>query len=185
MLKKGIEKGDRTTHQLLLKSVIIITSVVPQQLPMQMAMAVNTALLNLTRSGIFCTEPYRVPYAGKVDHCLFDKTGTLTTDKLVPVGVVSVQPRSGETRMLKGSQSVKVTSVSRNACEVQLEDGNKVRTGDSGYGTATFLLLLSPHTHPFPSIRICRRACSRPPALRPPLAVESRVSREPASRAVA
>ena len=146
MLKKGIEKGDRTTHQLLLKSVIIITSVVPQQLPMQMAMAVNTALLNLTRSGIFCTEPYRVPYAGKVDHCLFDKTGTLTTDKLVPVGVVSVQPRSGETRMLKGSQRVKVTTVSRNALEVQLEDGNKVRTGDSGYGTATFVVVVTPHT---------------------------------------
>ena len=128
VLKKGIEKGDRTTHQLLLKSVIIITSVVPQQLPMQMAMAVNTALLNLTKSGVFCTEPYRVPYAGKVDHCLFDKTGTLTTDKLVPVGVVSVQPSSGETRMLDGSQRVKVSTVARkgDSFEVKLENGGKV-----------------------------------------------------------
>lgn len=89
VLKVGLEKGDRTTHELLLKCVIIITSVVPRQLPMQMAMAVNTALLALTRASVFCTEPYRVPFAGKVSHCLFDKTGTLTTDELVPVGVVN------------------------------------------------------------------------------------------------
>eukprot|EP00616_Rhizochromulina_sp_CCMP1243_P017602 CAMPEP_0119000990 /NCGR_PEP_ID=MMETSP1173-20130426/64353_1 /TAXON_ID=1034831 /ORGANISM="Rhizochromulina marina cf, Strain CCMP1243" /LENGTH=1550 /DNA_ID=CAMNT_0006952493 /DNA_START=19 /DNA_END=4671 /DNA_ORIENTATION=+ len=89
VLKKGLEKGDRTTHELLLKCVIIITSVVPRQLPVQMAMAVNTALMALMKAGIFCTEPFRVPFAGKISHCLFDKTGTLTTDQLVPVGVVN------------------------------------------------------------------------------------------------
>eukprot|EP00039_Didymoeca_costata_P012204 m.175013 g.175013 ORF g.175013 m.175013 type:complete len:1509 (+) comp15415_c0_seq4:169-4695(+) len=85
---KGMLKGDRTTHELILKCVIIITSVVPQQLPMQMALAVNTALMALMKKGIFCTEPYRVQFAGKVSHCLFDKTGTLTTDQLVPAGCV-------------------------------------------------------------------------------------------------
>ena len=35
VLKVGMEKGDRTTHELLLKCVIIVTSVVPRQLPMQ------------------------------------------------------------------------------------------------------------------------------------------------------
>ena len=57
VLKKGLQKGDRTTHELLLKCVLIITSVVPRQLPVQMAMAVNTALMALTKAGIFCTEP--------------------------------------------------------------------------------------------------------------------------------
>jgi cation-transporting ATPase 13A1 len=89
VLMKGLEKGDRTTHELLLKCVIIITSVVPRQLPVQMAMAVNQALMALTKNGIFCTEPFRVPNAGKINHCLFDKTGTLTTDQLVPVGVLN------------------------------------------------------------------------------------------------
>ena len=68
-----MEKGDRTTHELLLKAVIIVTSVVPRQLPVQMAMAVNTALMALVKNGILCTEPYRVPHAGKITHCLFDK----------------------------------------------------------------------------------------------------------------
>eukprot|EP00516_Mucochytrium_quahogii_P003470 CAMPEP_0203758686 /NCGR_PEP_ID=MMETSP0098-20131031/11517_1 /ASSEMBLY_ACC=CAM_ASM_000208 /TAXON_ID=96639 /ORGANISM=" , Strain NY0313808BC1" /LENGTH=1546 /DNA_ID=CAMNT_0050651229 /DNA_START=262 /DNA_END=4902 /DNA_ORIENTATION=- len=89
VFKRGMEKGDRTTHELLLKCIIILTSVVPRQLPVQMALAVNHALMTLMKEGIFCTEPYRVPYSGKITHCLFDKTGTLTTDELVPVGVVN------------------------------------------------------------------------------------------------
>eukprot|EP01032_Pedospumella_encystans_P012911 gene12911-14901_t len=89
VLKEGLRKKEKTTHELLLKCVIIITSVVPRQLPMQMAMAVNMALMALTKAGIFCTEPFRVPLAGKVSHCLFDKTGTLTTDQLVPVGIIN------------------------------------------------------------------------------------------------
>jgi cation-transporting ATPase 13A1 len=95
VLKKGLEKGEQTTHQLLLKCVIIVTSVVPQQLPMQMAVAVNTALMQLLKSGIFCTEPFRVPFAGQIQHCLFDKTGTLSTDKLIPIGVVNVDSGAG------------------------------------------------------------------------------------------
>lgn len=89
VLNDGLIKKEKTTHELLLKCVIIITSVVPRQFPMQMAVAVNMALMSLSKAGIFCTEPYRVPLAGKVSHCLFDKTGTITTDQLVPVGVIN------------------------------------------------------------------------------------------------
>lgn len=98
VLKTGLEKGEKTPHELLIKCVIILTAVVPRQLPLQMAVAVNTALMALGRVGVFCTEPYRVPFAGKVSHCLFDKTGTLTTDTLIPVGIVNAQDKVEESK---------------------------------------------------------------------------------------
>lgn len=89
VFKVGMEKGKRTTHELLLRCVMIITSVVPQHLPVQMAAAINFALIALNKKGILCTEPFRLPSAGKITHCLFDKTGTLTSDELVPVGIIN------------------------------------------------------------------------------------------------
>lgn len=84
VLKEGLAKGEKTPHELILRCILILTVVVPRNLPMQMALAVNTALMALMRAGVYCTEPYRVPLAGKLTHCLFDKTGTLTTDTLLP-----------------------------------------------------------------------------------------------------
>jgi len=88
VLYKGMQEDNRSQYELLLHCILIITSVIPPELPMQMALAVNNSLMTLMKLQIFCTEPYRVPMAGKLDYCLFDKTGTLTTDELVAVGVV-------------------------------------------------------------------------------------------------
>lgn len=89
VLYKGMQDGTKSRYQLLLHCILIVTSVIPPELPMQTALAVNSSLMTLMQMQIFCTEPYRVPISGKVDTCVFDKTGTITTDELVAVGVVS------------------------------------------------------------------------------------------------
>ena len=64
---------------------------VAEILTLQTALAVNTALMALMKAQVFCTEPFRVPLAGKIDACFFDKTGTITTDQLEATGIVPAQ----------------------------------------------------------------------------------------------
>lgn len=62
-----------------------------------MFFTVTNSLAALSRGLVFCTEPFRIPFAGKLDVLCFDKTGTLTMDKMVLKGVVGSPESSGET----------------------------------------------------------------------------------------
>jgi magnesium-transporting ATPase (P-type) len=48
---------------------------------------VTNSLGALARSLVYCTEPYRISFAGRLDAICFDKTGTLTKDQMLLRGL--------------------------------------------------------------------------------------------------
>jgi manganese-transporting P-type ATPase len=130
-------KQDRKRSKLLLDCVLIITSVVPPELPMELSLAVNTSLAALSKFAIFCTEPFRIPYAGRVDVACFDKTGTLTGEDLVVDGIAGLQlgqkgvpsePDGAQTHLTKVSETGLETALTLATAHalVKLEEGDVV-----------------------------------------------------------
>ena len=96
VLKKGLQREGTLTYKLLLRCIIIITSVVPAELPIELSLTINNSLFFLQSKRIVCIEPFRIPFAGKIDICCFDKTGTLTKDDFIMRGIVQTNSQEPE-----------------------------------------------------------------------------------------
>ncbi|KAG9303466.1 hypothetical protein G9A89_013793 [Geosiphon pyriformis] len=121
---KGVE-NDRKRSKLLLDCILIITSVVPPELPMELSLAVNTSLVALSKYAIYCTEPFRIPFAGKIDICAFDKTGTLTGENLVVEGIAGIHPSDDPKTLVSPPEALRDTiqTLASAHALVLLEDG--------------------------------------------------------------
>ncbi|GAB0491609.1 hypothetical protein MMPV_002863 [Pyropia vietnamensis] len=130
----GLANADHPRFELLLHCVLIVTNVVPPELPMRLALAVNTSLIALARAAIFCTEPFRIPYAGKIDICCFDKTGTLTTDAIQSVGIAL--PWDERTKVAAAAAAAEAAAVVEAGTSDGLDDPDLLLAMDAGDGTA-------------------------------------------------
>ncbi|XP_050952635.1 cation-transporting ATPase 13A2 isoform X2 [Labeo rohita] len=85
-----LSKSNTTWQELIIRSLDIVTIIVPPALPAALTTATIYAQNRLKRHGVFCISPPRINICGKISLFCFDKTGTLTEEGLDVWGVMEV-----------------------------------------------------------------------------------------------
>uniref|UniRef100_A0A672JX05 Succinate dehydrogenase [ubiquinone] iron-sulfur subunit, mitochondrial-like n=1 Tax=Sinocyclocheilus grahami TaxID=75366 RepID=A0A672JX05_SINGR len=80
----------KSNVKLVIRSLDIVTIIVPPALPAAITTATIYAQNRLKRHGVFCISPPRINICGKTSLFCFDKTGTLTEEGLDIWGVMVV-----------------------------------------------------------------------------------------------
>uniref|UniRef100_A0A673KX65 Probable cation-transporting ATPase 13A2 n=1 Tax=Sinocyclocheilus rhinocerous TaxID=307959 RepID=A0A673KX65_9TELE len=80
----------KSNVKLVIRSLDIVTIIVPPALPAAITTATIYAQNRLKRHGVFCISPPRINICGKTSLFCFDKTGTLTEEGLDVWGVMVV-----------------------------------------------------------------------------------------------
>ena len=88
VLKEGIQREVSFPNKLLIRCLIIITSIIPNDLPIELSLIIYNSLFFFESKKIVCIQSFRIPLAGEVDICCFDKTGTLTKDEFLMKGII-------------------------------------------------------------------------------------------------
>ncbi|XP_030624742.1 cation-transporting ATPase 13A2-like [Chanos chanos] len=84
-------RSNTTVMELIIRSLDIVTIIVPPALPAAITTGTIYAQRRLKKDGVFCISPPRINVSGKVSLFCFDKTGTLTEEGLDIWGVMEVK----------------------------------------------------------------------------------------------
>ena len=83
-------RRDELSYPIILRIVIILTSIVPVDLPIELSLILYKCISYFESKSIVCIEPAKIPSSGTIDICCFDLIGTLTTDEFNILGIINL-----------------------------------------------------------------------------------------------